>query len=171
MKIYCSHCSSQLTASCRLCKFVPFVGRQCVDHVCFVPQQPMNHQMLSPIRSRASLSVANARLALAHTVSEPVATLSSLATRNRGQSGRPAVCTWLHSVLAEGEWEMRSREREWELGCSAGRAEERSCKYRRLHAVESREEWQADRQQQAVNWAWEDAANSAKRRELRIDYR
>lgn len=46
---------------------------------------------------------------------------------------------------------MRNRERERESGGSD--AEERSCKYRKLHRVESGGEWQADRQQQAVSRA------------------
>ncbi len=55
---------------------------------------------------------------------------------------------------------MRNREREGALAQSRESRGE-NCKYRKLHAVESRGEWPLDRQQQAVSWAQEVAANSA----------
>lgn len=52
------------TSSCRLCKFVSFVGSQTMWACIPSPQQPMNHRMPSPIRSTASPCVANAQPSL-----------------------------------------------------------------------------------------------------------
>lgn len=91
-----------------------------------------------------------ARLALAHTVSEPAAILSSLATQDGGAERR-ACCVHMTAQFCGRRRVRDEKPRERESGGSD--AEERSCKYRKLHRVESGGEWQADRQQQAVSRA------------------
>lgn len=93
----------------------------------------------------------------------------TLITGNAGWGGRAAglLCSHDCAVL----WQKESERWETERESGGSDAEERSCKYRKLHRLESGGEWQADRQQQAVSRTWEVAANSAEHWGLGLDYR
>lgn len=138
-----SPCLSKLLAD--FCKFAPFVGSQTMWALCVLfpsslwiiqcrVQSDPEHHPVWLMHDQACVS--------AHCLCL-WARSYTLITGNTGWGAeRQACCVHMTAQCCgrRREWEMRNREREreWGLWCRAGKAEERGCKYRKLHAVESR---------------------------------